>query len=315
MGKSLGLTFVDFDQDGWIDIFVANDTVQNFLFRNQGNGTFEELALMVGVAFDMNGNARGGMGIDAALFRNDNTLGITIGNFANEMTALYVADRGNPNFVDEAIATGLGPNTRLELTFGVFYFDCDLDGRLDLLAANGHLETDINRVQSSQFYEQSPQLFWNCGRQADTEFVPLQAEHCGTDLLTKIVGRGSSYADIDADGDLDILVTTVGGTPLLLRNDQQLGHHWLRVQLEGKSCNRDAIGSWVAMELEDKTLMRQVMPTRSYLSQVELPVTFGLGSESRVRSVKIFWADGSSQELVDVPLDKTLHVTQAVRAL
>lgn len=312
MAKSLGVTFADFDRDGWIDIVVANDTVQNFLFHNQRNGTFVEIGALAGVAFDMNGNARGAMGIDVARFRNDEALGIAIGNFANEMTALYVSHGSQMQFMDEAVSTGLGPNTRLELTFGVCYLDYDLDGRLDLLAANGHLEDEINRVQPSQHYEQPPQLFWNCGPEQATEFLPVPADKCGEDLLRPMVGRGASFADIDGDGDLDVLLTAVGRRPRLLRNDQQLGRHWLRFKLRGRRCNRDGIGAWIEVKLPDRTLRQQVMPTRSYLSQVELPVTFGLAEDVNVEHVTVYWPDGSVQRLAHVPVDRLHEVEQVL---
>lgn len=312
VAKSLGVTFADFDHDGWIDIVVANDTVQNFLFHNQGDGTFEDVATLTGIAFDMSGNARGAMGIDIANFRNNDALGIAIGNFANEMTALYVSYGPDMHFVDEAISSGLGPCTRQALTFGVLYADCDLDGRLDLFAANGHLEEDIQRVQPSQHYEQPPQIFWNCGPEQDTEFVSLTETQCGSDLFRPLVGRGASCADIDGDGDLDLLVTATGQSPRLLRNDQQQGNHWLRLRLIGTRCNRDAIGAWVEVDRGDQILRRQVMPTRSYLSQVELPVTFGLGERERVASVRIGWPDGSVQVVEGMDTDRTWEVEQQI---
>jgi len=310
MAKSLGTTFVDVDQDGRIDILVANDTVQNFLFHNLGNGKFEEIGSPSGVAFDMNGNARGAMGIDAARFRDNDALGIAIGNFSNEMTALYVSYGNQMQFVDEAISTGLGPNTRLELSFGVLYVDCDLDGRLDLFAANGHLEEEINRVQPSQHYEQPPQLFWNCGADQDTEFLPVPPEKCGMDLMKPIVGRGATSADIDNDGDADLLITTVGRTPRLLRNDQATGHHWVRFRLTGTTSNRDGIGAWIEVKLRDRVLRRQVMPTRSYLSQGELPVTFGLGAESQMESVTVIWPGGTRQSVGSVAVDQVHEIRQ-----
>jgi enediyne biosynthesis protein E4 len=310
VAKSLGVTFADFDHDGWIDIVVANDTVQNFLFHNQGDGTFEEVATVTGVAFDMSGNARGAMGIDIANFRNNDALGIAIGNFANEMTALYVCYDRDMHFVDEAISSGLGPCTRLALTFGVLYADCDLDGRLDLFAANGHLEEDINRVQPSQHYEQPPQLFWNCGPEQDTEFVPMTEELCGSDLFRPLVGRGASYADIDSDGDLDLLITATGQPPRLLRNDQQQTNHWLRLRLIGTHSNRDAIGAQIEIDLGDRVLRRQVMPTRSYLSQAELPVTFGLGDCEGPVDVTILWPDRSVQMVEGMELNGSREVVQ-----
>src|SRR5205085_7807503 len=154
-----------------------------------------------GVAFDVSGNARGAMGVDVAWFRNNASMGIAVGNFANEMTALYVANDDGLLFTDEAVSNGLGPATRLELKFGLFFFDCDLDGRLDLFTANGHLEEDIHRVQVTQFYAQPPHFFWNCGADKRIEVAQVPKAKCGEDLLKRVVGRGSACADIDGDGD------------------------------------------------------------------------------------------------------------------
>jgi hypothetical protein len=310
LAKSLGVTFADLDEDGHIDIVVANDTVQNFLLHNQGDGTFREIAAQCGIAFDMNGNARGAMGIDLARLRANDAMGIAIGNFANEMTALYVSYGDDMQFMDEAIPTGLGPSTRTSLTFGLFYFDYDLDGRLDLLTANGHLEEDINRVQPSQHYEQPPHLFWNAGHEADTEYLPVTEKESGSDLFKPLVGRGAAYADIDGDGDLDVLVTATGQAPRLLRNDQQLGHHWLRFKLIGTKSNRDAISAWIEVELADRTVSQQVMPSRSYLSQVELPVTFGLGRDDRVKRVTVHWPRGGKQDVEVSEVDRVIEVTE-----
>lgn len=314
LAKSLGVTFTDFDKDGWQDIVVANDTVQNLLFRNTGQGTFEEIGALSGVAFDMNGAARGAMGIDTAHFRNNDSIGIAIGNFSNEMTALYVSASNQMQFVDEAVSTGLGPNSRLALTFGVVYFDSDLDGRLDLFCSNGHLEEDINRVQSSQHYEQPQQLFWNCGSDQFTEFLPMGIEKCGEDLVRPMVGRGAASADIDNDGDLDLLVTSIGRRPRLLRNDQQTGHHWLRLKLTGTADNRDAIGARVEITADGQKYLRQVMPTHSYLSQSELPLTFGLGNTTEVISVVVHWPDGSRQEIGPLKVDQEHTIKQLQRS-
>ena len=309
MAKSLAVAPVDVDNDGWIDLVVANDTVQNFLFRNRHNGTFEEIGSRSGIAFDAYGVARGAMGIDAARFRNDEALGIAIGNFANEMNALYVSQRDALMFADEAITEGVGPASRLLLKFGLFFFDYDLDGRLDVLTANGHLEEDIHRFQQSQRYRQPAQLFWNRGAARGVSFVTVPQEKCGAEIFKPLVGRGSAYADIDGDGDLDVVMTQIGGPPLLLRNDQTLGHHWLRFKLIGGRSNREAIGAWVKVRVGSQTMSRQVMAARSYLSQSELPVTFGLGSASRPDEVTVYWPGGATQKFEGSRLD-ALNVIQ-----
>ncbi len=318
LAKSLGVAFADLNGDGHVDLVVANDTVRNFLFLGNGDGTFREEGRQSGIAFDSNGNARGAMGIDIGRFRNSDVLGIAIGNFANETTALYVrrtlADQ-LPVFQDEAVSNGIAPPTRPELTFGVFFFDSDLDGRLDIFAANGHLEADINLVQSSQHYQQPPQLLWNCGPQHENEFVALEPKQCGKDFVRPMVGRGASFADIDGDGDLDLLITSVGGRPRLLRNDQELGHHWLRVKLTGTNgVNRSAIGAWVDVHTAAGTRSLQVMPTRSYLSQAELPVTFGLGEIDAVEKVVVRWPNGTTQEVAGPEVDSLIAITQAESA-
>jgi len=306
-GKGLGLVPVDYDRDGWLDLIIANDTARNFLFHNLGNGSFEEVGAFEGLAFDRNGKATGAMGIDAAHYRNDPELGIAIGNFANEMSSLFVTSAGRPPFADEAVLEGLGPASRLALTFGVLFFDYDLDGRLDLLQANGHLEHEINKVQASQQYAQPPQLFWNCGSACPASF--LLVDETG-DLSQPLVGRAAAYADIDSDGDLDVLITQNGRRAALYRNDQQLGHHWLRLKLVGTGGNRDAIGARLALTAGGVTQYRDLIPTRSFMSQVELPVTFGLGALGAVDAVQITWPDGSRQSLTPATLDTTLIVMQ-----
>jgi hypothetical protein len=310
MAKALAVSPVDVDNDGWIDLVVANDTVQNFLFHNNRNGTFKEIGARSGVAYDAYGLTRGAMGIDSARFRNDDTLGIAIGNFANEMNALYVAQRDSLLFADEAVKEGVGPASQKLLKFGLFFFDYDLDGRLDVLTANGHLEPEISRMGSSQQYRQSAQLFWNRGDRRGMGFELVPAAKCSADLLQPIVGRGSAFADIDGDGDLDAVFTQIAGRPLLLRNDLPRGRNWLRLKLTGTKSNRDAIGAWIKVRAGGRTLSRQVMPTRSYLSQSELPVTIGLGEASKVDSVEITWPGGDVQKVNPPPLNRLTLITE-----
>jgi hypothetical protein len=260
------------------------------------------------VAYDQRGTATGAMGIDVGHYRNDDTVGIGIGNFANEMTSFYVSEGGQAWFSDEAAIEGIGSPTRPLLSFGLFFVDYDLDGRLDLFQTNGHLEEEINEVQASQQYRQPAQLFWNAGIDVVPCFEIVPSAAVG-DLDRPIVGRGAAFADIDADGDLDFVITQPGELPVLLRNDQALGYHWLRVVLrDDSSHNRNAIGAWVELESGGSTQRRQVMPTRSYLSQVELPLTFGLGDTDHVDRLTVVWPDGERQNVAIEAVDAVLEV-------
>ncbi len=311
LGKAMGLAPVDINNDGWIDLVVANDTVRNFLFQNNQDGTFTEMGRLSGIAFDRaSGNARGAMGIDTARFRDDGTLAIGIGNFANEESALYMARPGRKQFVDAAMFTGFGPPTRLGLTFGLFFFDIDLDGRFDVLGANGHLEEEISKTQRTQRYEQPPQLFWNAGREAKNELVLATAKETGESFHQPIVGRGTAYGDFDEDGDQDIVISVSNGSTVLFRNDQQIGNHWLRVNLQGTRSNRDAIGAKVQLETGDRVLQQTVMPTRGYLSQSERTVTFGLGQTTAVGELTVTWPGGQQEKFQVDGVDQTVNLIQ-----
>jgi hypothetical protein len=312
VGKSLGVAPYDVDGDGLVDIAVANDTVQNFFFHNKGHGKFEEMAIVTGIAFDQSGSPRGGMGADWAVF-HDGRLGLAIGNFATEMTALYVCDQPSTlQFSDLANLFGLGAPTQPPLKFGLFFFDYDLDGRLDLLTANGHLEPDIAKVQASETYAQSVQLFWNSGRPGQSLFQLVTAENAGSDLFRPVVGRGSAYADIDGDGDLDVVLTVNNGPARLFRNDGGNQNHWLRLELigSGSTSNRNAIGARVELKSGNTVCHRQLFPAKSYLSSVELPLTFGLGEADHADEVDITWPTGKTTKLKDLKAGRTYRVEE-----
>lgn len=305
MGKALGVRPIDADCDGDVDLFVANDTVANFFFENDGEGAFAERGARMGVAFDRNGNATGAMGIDAAWFRGDDSVGFAIGNFANEMTSLYVAQETGGLYVDESIGAGIGAPSRARLSFGVCFLDYDLDGCTDLLQANGHIEDEIQTVQASQTYRQPAQLFWNAGPASRRTYAEVDLAGAG-DLGRPIVGRSVLAADVDLDGDLDALLTQAGGAPLLLRNDQALGHHWLRVRLVQPGCNRDAIGARLVLESGGRRQRADVMPARGYLSSQPPSVTFGLGEATRVERLTIVWPDGTQEVREGLAVDREL---------
>jgi len=301
VGKALGVAPFDIDGDGRVDLAVANDTVPNFLFHNLGGGKFEEIGITSGIACDSLGSPRGAMGIDWAHFQNDQSLALTIGNFANEMTAFYVAESPHTLlFSDQAYLFGLGAPTQPPLKFGLFFFDYDLDGRLDLLSTNGHLEPDIAKVQASMSYEQSAQLFWNSGQRGRSLFAVVGPEAAGTDLFTPIVGRGCAYADIDGDGDLDVVMTANGGPARLFRNEGANENAWIRLVLIGRESNRSGIGAGVTVKSGNLVQQRQLFPAKGYLSSSELPMTFGLGALSRVDAVHVRWTSGKVSELTDL---------------
>lgn len=309
--KTLGLALVDINHDGWPDVVAANDTVQNFVFVNRRNGTFQEVGAETGIAFDSYGNPRGAMGIDAGCFTPDGKLGVAIGNFANEMTAMYVeaatSTPESPHYSDESISWGVGGPSRDPLKFGVFFLDYDLDGRLDLLTVNGHLEEEIAKIQHGQKYRQSAQLFWNAG---DAGFVTVGPDAAGKDLFQPIVGRGSSFGDVDGDGDLDVVFTQLGGAPVLLRNDQQLGNAWIRVRLVGKAGNPEAMGASVRLKAGGRSQWRTQTTTRSYLSASEAVLTFGLGTAREVEELEVVWPDGSRQTVTGAVAGKVITVKQ-----
>jgi hypothetical protein len=289
--KSLGVAMLDYDQDGWPDLLVANDTQPNKLYCNLHNGKFRDVAVEAGLAFSTEGKARAGMGVDVGDFDNSGSPGIAITNFDNEMIGLYRAAK--PGVYDDvATAAGIGAASRSTLGFGCMFLDVDLDGALDLAVANGHIDETVRNIRGNVGYAQPPQLFLNQGA---GRFRDVAAEAAGGFEKPR-VGRGLAYADFDRDGDLDILLTTNNGPAVLFRNEQLAGNRSVRFELQGTQSNRDAIGANVQIFAGDLRQSRMVRGGSSYLSQSELPVTFGLARRDRVDRVVIQWPSGRTEE-------------------
>jgi len=304
--KSLGVTVLDYNVDGWPDLFVANDTQPNKLYRNQKNGTFKDEAVEAGVAFSEEGIARGAMGVDAADYDRSGRPHLLVGNFSNEMLALY-HNEGNGVFVDEAPSSSVGQASLLTLTFGVFFFDYDLDGLPDIFAANGHLEEEINRVQPRVTYKQAPLVFRNQGK---GKFQAVTAA-LGPDIARPIVGRGAAYGDLDNDGDLDVVVTTNNGPAYVFRNDGGNRNRWLRVRTVGAKSNRDGLGAIVRVTSPAGKQWAMVRSGSSYCSQSQTAPTFGLGADKVVQALEVEWPSGTKQKFTNVPTNQAVTIDEA----
>jgi hypothetical protein len=305
--KSLGIAVVDYDGDGWPDIFVANDTQPNKLYRNNGNGTFTEKGVASGVAFSEDGVARGAMGVDAADYDRSGRPHLLVGNFANQMLALY-RNEGNGLFVDEAPSSTVGRASLLSLAFGVFFFDYDLDGQQDIFAVNGHIEEEIARVQPKVLYKQIPLMFHNLGK---GRFDSVGAS-LGAAFNVPQVGRGAAYGDYDRDGDLDILLINNQGPARLLRNDGGNRNHWLTIRTAGTKANRDGIGAVVRVESASGVQMQTVHSGSSYCSQSDLALTFGLGPDTTVKSIDVAWPSGTKDRVTGVAANQFVRLQEGV---
>jgi hypothetical protein len=304
--KSLGVALLDCDQDGWPDLLVANDTQPNKLYRNLRNGTFKDVAVEAGVAFSAEGKARAGMGVDTGDFENSGRPGVAITNFDNEMIGLYRAV-GNGTYDDVAQQSGIGPASKNTLGFGCAFLDADLDGSLDLAIANGHIDETVRNIRGNVGYAQPPQLFLNNGRGAFRDI----ASAAGAEFSQPKVGRGLACGDFDRDGDLDLLMTTNNGAAYLFRNDQLAGNHSIRFRLVGTKSNRDAIGAQVRIYSSNANQSRLVKSGSSYLSQSELPVTFGLGKRDKIDRVVIEWPSGRTEEYKDLAAGRSYECVES----
>lgn len=312
-GKSLGVAIHDFNNDGWPDIVVANDTQPNFLYLNNGDGTFTDVALRAGIAFDEAGRARAGMGIDIADIFSRGELSIAIGNFSREPVSLYT-QIGDQLFQDRAGTARITRPSLLSLTFGLLFFDADLDGHLDLILGNGHIEPEINSVQQDITFKQAPQLFRNT---SGGQFVDISSQ-VGADFSQPIVARGIAVADIDGDGDLDLLVTINGGAPKLLRNDLPAdSSNWIKFRLRGNPPNIFAVGARISVWLDGQQRSQMIRTGSSYLSQSDIStVVFGLGEATSVDSVEVRWpGSGESNGFGPAAGRKTYTIREAAPSL
>ena len=303
--KSLGVALIDHDQDGWGDVFVANDTQPNKLYRNLRNGTFRDVALEAGVALSEDGKARAGMGIDVGDFDNSGRASVAITNFEGEMIGLYGGHQPG-RYEDVATRAGVGGPSRNSLGFGCVFADLDLDGALDLIVANGHIDDTVRNIRGNVGHAQPPQLFLNQGNGTFREVAALVSRG----FAEPKVGRGLACGDFDGDGDVDLLMTTNNGPAVLFRNDVADGNRSVRFRLVGTTSNRDAIGASVRVFHGGTAQSRMVKSGSSYLSQSELPVTFGAGRRDRIDRVVITWPNGSTQEFKDVVTGRTYQCVE-----
>ena len=302
--KSLGVAILDYNDDGWPDILIANDTQPNKLYLNKKNGTFEERAVTAGIAFSEDGIARAGMGVDAADYDRSGHASLIITNFSNQMLSLY-HNEGNGLFVDEAPRSEVGRATLVTLGFGCFFFDYDNDGWPDILVADGHIENEIERVQKRVSYAEPPHLFRNLG---NGKFEEVTTK-VGAAFAVPKVARGAAYADINNDGALDILLTTNSGPVHLYRN-QGTTNQSLRVKLIGTKSNRDGIGAVVRITSGSDKHWLMMKSGSSYLSQSELVLTFGLGSKTKADTVEVQWPSGQLDKLSNISSGQTVTIEE-----
>ncbi len=306
-GKSLGVAFADYDQDGWMDLFVANDTVADFLFHNQGDGTFQEVGFVAGVAYNEDGHARAGMGVDFGDYDGDGRLDLIVTNFTSEGNALF-RNTGDGSFAEVTRHTGIRKNSFLKVGFGVRFFDYDNDTDLDVMAVNGHVIPRIAEYRDDTSFPQVKLLYDN----REGKFRERSRES-GDCFSVRNVGRGAAFADIDNDGDVDALVTNNAGGVQLLRNDGGNQSNWLLLKLVGTKSNRDSIGSRLTAHIGDRIVVTQVQRAASYLSSQDPRVHLGLGESSAVDRLRIDWPSGRTQVLQALPGNRILTIEETAQ--
>ena len=303
-GKGLGVVAADFDQDGWVDLYVANDSVRNFLFKNNRDGTFTDVTLLSGSGYNSQAQAEAGMGVDAADYDGDRLLDIVVTNYDLETNALY-RYQGNWLFGDERWRSGLARKDRFLLGFGAGFLDYDNDGDRDLLVVNGHVVDNIERIQPDLSHPQPDQLFENLGGR----FLEHEPFYLWSSRQPR-VGRGMAPGDIDNDGDIDVLISNCGAEPALLINRVGARKNWIQLRLTGTDSSRDAVGTRLTLTTAEGRQTDQVTGGGSYLSAGDPRAHFGLGEVARVQEIRIRWPSGKEEVLRDIPANRILQVTE-----
>lgn len=306
LGKAWGVVATDINNDGWMDLFVSNDTVENFLFLNKKNGKFTDIGLESGVAFSQEGRPRSGMGVDSADFDQDGWQDLFVTNVDQEMYSIYRNDH-DQTFDDMTGPMGIGRITRLMSGWGVKFFDYDNDGNVDLFVVNGHPDDKIEQHSSHVLYKEPLLLFHNTGQQ----FENVSAS-AGPAFVQNLAGRGLAIGDFDNDGAIDALVTANGGAPLLLKNVAATGNHWLGVRLIGKKANPDAIGARITWQAGDLKRTRLKVSGGSYLSSHDPREVLGIGPRTKIDRLEIHWPQpsGRTETFTDVPIDRYITVVE-----
>ncbi len=305
LGRGLGVVWTDIDNNGWLDLYIANDREANFLYKNNGDGTFTEIAELHGIARNEHGDAESSMGIDTADYDNDGDLDMILTHYQAETNTLYQND-GYGVFWDVTAQSHIGEPTHLPLAWGTGFVDFDNDGWLDLFFANGHLHDNVELLQEVGVYKQQNQLFHNSGNGIYTDIT----DQCGNGLQIKKSSRGSIFGDYDNDGDMDILVTNIGDTPDLLRNDTPTNNNWISIKLIGKKTNRDAIGSKVTLQYGETSKIIEIKSGGSYLSHNQFQLQTGLGTAKMVDQIIINWQNGVQDVIKDVQSNQRLTIKE-----
>jgi hypothetical protein len=303
-GKGLGIAIGDFDRDGKIDVVVANDSMLEFLYRNKGNGTFEEVGLPAEIAVDGNGRTYAGMGIDFQDFNGDGLPDLVITNLANQKYALY-SNNGDGSFTYDSYMTGIGGMTLLHSGWGIHFLDYDNDGRKDLLVAQGH-DLDTIELNYPQLHYKEPMLL---ARNMGKRFVDVSSQS-GDVFHQAWAGRGLAVGDIDNDGRIDAIVTTNDGPAYLLHNETPTSNHWITLTLVGHKSNRDGIGAEIKITTSLGSQYDIVSTAGSYLSSSDKRAHFGLGSDTTVKTIEVHWPSGIVQTLKDIPADQILKIDE-----